>query len=213
MRAKRNGWGIVAAALLVTACSGPAATTTTAIAAPSSTLDSTTTTLITTTQPVVSIDATFSLGTVVFGEQGRIEVINTGSQAGNVHGYWIAVHPFYLELPSAIIEVGEGVTIAFDPEASPDALVQAAGLLPLLEASDGEVALYANGTFGDPAAIRDYVEWGVGRHFRSTVAAAAGIWDPDRIVTTSGDEGGLVLIAGEPPRLLGPDLAPLPAEA
>ena len=116
-----------------------------------------------------------------------------------MHGYWIAAHPFYLELPSAIIEVGEGVTIAFDPEASPNALVHAAGLLPLLEASNGEVGLYANGNFGDPAAIRDYVEWGAGGHFRSTVAEAAGIWDPERIVATSGDEGGLVPIAGDAP--------------
>ena len=208
-----KGRGIVAAALFVTACSGPGATTTTPPDIPGGTLDSTATTMVTTTQLVVSVDATFALGTVIFGEQGRIEVINTGSQAGNVNGYWIAAHPFYLELPSAIVEVGEGVTIAFDPEASPDALLHAAGLLPVLEASNGEVGLYANGNFGDPAAIRDYVEWGAGGHFRSTVAEAAGIWDPERIVTTSGDEGGLVPIAGEQPQLLGPDLSPLPTEA
>ncbi len=210
---KEKGRGIAAAALLVAACSGPAATTTTQADAPSDTPGSTTTAIITTTQPVVSVDATFSLGTIVFGEQGRVEVINTGSQAGNVHGHWIAIHPFYLELPSAIIEVGESVTIAFDPATSPNALLQAAGLLPHPGASNGEVGLYANGNFGDPAAIRDYVEWGAGGHFRSTVAEAAGIWDPERIVTTSGDEGGLVPIAGEPPQLLGPDLSPLPAEA
>lgn len=208
-----KGKGIVAATLLVTACSGPGATTTTPADIPGGTLDSTATTMVATTQLVVSVDTTFALGTVIFGEQGRIEVINTGSQAGNVHGYWIAAHPFYLELPSAIVEVGEGVTIAFDPEASPNALVHAAGLLPLLEASNGEIGLYANGNFGDPAAIRDYVEWGTGGHFRSTVAEAAGIWDAGRIVTTSGDEGGLVPIAGEQPQLLGPDLSPLPAEA
>lgn len=199
-------------ALIAAGCSTTADDATTTTRATAQGDESTSTTLVTATQPVVSVDASFALGTVVFGEQGRVEVVNTGSQAGNVHGYWIAIHPFYLELPSAIVEVGQRITIAFDPEASPDALVQAAGLLPVIAASDGEVALYSNGNFGDPTAIVDYVEWGTGGHFRSTVAEAAGIWNVERIVPTSGEEGGLIVTHDGPPQLLGPDLSPLPAE-
>lgn len=203
---------IVVVAVLASACSGTTATTTAGPETPGQATDATTTTIVTTTQPVVSVDASFALGTVVFGEQGRVEVVNTGSQAGNVHGYWIAVHPFYLELPSAIVEVGQRIVIAFDPDASPDALVQAAGLLPVITASEGEVALYSQGSFGDPSAIVDYIEWGTGGHFRSTVAEAAGIWNVEWIVPTSGGEGGLIVTDDGPPQLLGADLAPLPAE-
>ena len=161
---------------------------------------------------MVSIDATFALGTVVFGEQGWIEVVNTGPQTGNVHGYWIAVHPFYLELPSAILEVGEAVTVTLDPDEGANALVHAFGLLPPLAAPGGEVGLYSHGQFGDPDAIVDYVEWGSGGHFRSTVAIAAGVWDETRIVAMGGDEGGLLVVGGSAPQILDADLAPVLAQ-
>lgn len=196
---------------LASACSssGTASTTTisTTTSSGTSTSDGTTT-----TQPVVAVEATFALGTVVFGEQGRIEVVNMGPQAANVHGQWIAIHPFYLELPSAIVEVGDHITIGFDEVATPDALVQASGLLPVPTAAGGEIGLYENGSFGDPSSIVDYVEWGESGHFRSTVAVAAGVWAEDRVVATSGDEGGLIPDAGAAPRLLDADLAPLPTE-
>ena len=202
-------------AVLATSCGGGAATTTTApplaVDGPGADTTTTTASLVTTTQPVVSVDATFALGTVVFGEQGWIEVVNTGSQAGNVHGYWIAVHPFYLELPSAIVEVGQRISVSLEEEGT-GALVHAAGLLPTLEASDGEVGLYATGNFGDPTAIVDYVEWGGGGHFRSTVALAAGIWDETRVVATNGDEGGLVPSQDGPPTLLDAELTPISGE-
>jgi hypothetical protein len=199
---------LIAGLLLASACSPAEATTTTSSVA--ETPETATSAPVATTQPVVAVEARFALGTVVFGEQGRIEVVNTGPQPGNVHGYWIAIHPFYLELPSAIVEVGDRVTVGFDETVTPDALVQAKGLLPVLSATGGEIGLYANGTFGDPTAIVDYVEWGQPGHFRSTVAMAAGIWAEDRIVTTTGNEGGLVPAAGAPPQLLDADLVPLP---
>ena len=196
---------LVVALTLTAGCAATEPTTTAPIVAP------TTTVLVTTTEPVVSVDATFTLGTVVFGEQGRIDVVNTGSITGNVHGYWIAVHPFYLELPSAIVDVGERVTVSLDPEAT-EALVHADGLLPILEAADGEVGLYSNGNFGDPSAIIDYVEWGSAGHFRSTVAVAAGIWDETKVIATGGDEGGLEPNPDGPPVLLDADLVPLSVE-
>lgn len=200
---------LTAVILVVTACSS--ATTSTTISATTSAASSTSS-ATTTTETVVAVEATFALGTVVFGEQGRIEVVNTGPQAGNVHGQWIAIHPFYLELPSAIVEVGDHVTIGFDEVATPDALVQASGLLPVLTAAGGEIGLYETGSFGDPSSIVDYVEWGEPGHFRSTVAVAAGVWAEDRVVATTGTEGGLIPTAGGAPQLLDGDLAPLPTE-
>lgn len=203
----RMSWLATVIALLAAGCA-VAEPTTTAATATEPIADSTTTLAVTTTRPVVSVDATFAIGSVVFGEQGWIEVVNTGSNTGNVSGFWIAIHPFYLELPSAIVEVGERVTISLQPEGT-SALVHAAGLLPVLRAADGEVGLYSHGNFGDPTAIVDYVEWGSGGHFRSTVAVAAGIWDETRIVATSGDEGGLALDPDGSPVLLDADLAPV----
>lgn len=193
----------IAIALAASACSTSIESTTTApyTQAP----DTTSTTVVATTRPIVTVDASFAIGTVVFGEQGWIELVNVGPQAANVHGQWIAIHPFYLELPSAIVEVDQSVTVAFGPDADPDALVQAAGLLPSLEPSGGELALYATGSFGDPSSIVDYVEWGSGGHFRSTVAAAAGIWDESNIVPMSGDEGGILVLGG--PLTLNADLS------
>jgi hypothetical protein len=199
---------LVGLALLTGACSAaPEDTTATTISSTGPTI----TTVVTTTQPVVAVDASFAIGIVAFGDGGWIEVVNTGSQPGNVHGLWIAIHPFYLELPSTIVEVGEAVTVTLDPDADPDAaeLIHAAGLLPVLVASGGEVALYSNGNFGNPEAIVDYVEWGSGGHFRSTVAEAAGIWDAGRVVPMTGNEAGLIVGDGVP-QPLEADLLPSP---
>ena len=190
----------IAGVFVLSACAGSATTTTQATELPSTPtteLSSTPTTeQVTTTPPVVTIDARFLLSTVVFGDQGWIEVINTGPQAGNIHGHWIAIHPFYLELPSTIVEVGQTVRVSLDPDADPVVVVGAAGLLPVLVAPAGEVGLYSSGNFGDPNSIVDYLEWGSGGHFRSTVAIAAGIWDENSVVPMEGSEGGLRVTEG-----------------
>lgn len=196
--------------VVVAACSADAEPTTTTTSAVSPEPDTNSTTVVATTQPVVTVDATFAIDRIVFGEEGWIELVNTGPQAGNVHGYWIAVHPFYLELPSSIVEVGQTITVALGPEPDPGALVEAGGLLPALEASGGEVGLYTNGSFGDPDSIVDYIEWGSGGHFRSTVAEAAGLWDESLIVPMSGDEAGIQVLDG--PLVLNADLSVRSAE-
>jgi hypothetical protein len=189
---------LLAVALVTAACSSSTEPTTT-VAPGTQAPEASSITEVATTQPIVTADATFAIGTVAFGEQGWIEVVNTGPQAGNVRGLWIAIHPFYLELPSAIVQVGESVRVTLDADTSGEALVHAAGLLPTLAPVGGELALYTNGIFGDPGAIVDYVEWGSGGHFRSTVAEAAGIWDETRIVPMNGDEGGLQVLGGPTP--------------
>jgi len=210
------GMVFIVLALFASACStSPDATSTSATGSGpgvESTAEPTTTTVVATTQPIVIVDARFAVRRVVFGEQGWIELVNTGPQAGNVHGLWIAIHPFYLELPPSIVEVGQAVVITLGPETGDDVLVEAAGLLPVLAAPDGEIALYSNGNFGDPDAIVDYLEWGSGGHFRSTVAEAAGIWDETRVVTMRGDEGGLLVNDENVPQPLDADLSPMSTE-
>lgn len=206
MKRVRFGVVLIAVMLIAAACSSPTATTVAPVTGSAPAGDSSTTE-VATTVPVVSVDATFAIGTIVFGEDGWIELVNTGPQAGNIHGHWIAIHPFYLELPSAIVEVDQAVIVSLDPVPETEVLVHAATLLPTLAADGGELGLYTTGSFGDPAAIVDYVEWGSGGHFRSTVAQAAGIWDETRIVPMVGNEGGLVVLGG--PVLLDADLAPV----
>ncbi len=193
----------IAGVFVLSACAGSATTTTQATElppTPTTEIPPTPTTEQATTTPlVVTIDASFVLSTVVFGDRGWIEVINTGPQAGNIHGHWIAIHPFYLELPSTIVEVGQSVRISLDPDADPGVVVTAAGLLPVLVAPAGEVGLYSSGNFGDPNSIVDYLEWGTGGHFRSTVAIAAGIWDETSVVPMEGNEGGLRITANGDP--------------
>lgn len=200
-RLKEHGLvAAIAGVFVLSACAGSATTTTQATelpATPTTELPATPTTeQVTTTPPVVTIDARFLLSTVVFGDQGWIEVINTGPQAGNIHGHWIAIHPFYLELPSTIVEVGQTVRVSLDPDADLGVVVGAAGLLPVLVAPAGEVGLYSSGNFGDPNSIVDYLEWGSGGHFRSTVAIAAGIWDENSVIPMEGSEGGLRVTEG-----------------
>ncbi|MFB3099003.1 MAG: hypothetical protein ACE1ZX_03075 [Acidimicrobiia bacterium] len=200
-RLKEHGLvAAIAGVFVLSACAGSATTTTQATelpATPTTELPATPTTeQVTTTPPVVTIDARFLLSTVVFGDQGWIEVINTGPQAGNIHGHWIAIHPFYLELPSTIVEVGQTVRVSLDPDADLGVVVGAAGLLPVLVAPSGEVGLYSSGNFGDPNSIVDYLEWGSGGHFRSTVAIAAGVWDENSVVPMEGSEGGLRVTEG-----------------
>lgn len=199
---------LIAVMLIAAACSSSTDTTVPPVTGTEATAEPTTT-AVATTVPVVSVDPSFAIGTIVFGEQGWIELVNTGPQAGNIRGLWIAIHPFYLEMPSAIVEVDQRVIVSLDPVPETEALVHAAALLPQLAPDGGELALYSNGSFGDPGAIVDYVEWGSGGHFRSTVAQAAGIWDETRIVPMVGNEGGLVVLGG--PVLLDTDLAPVSA--
>jgi len=125
---------------------------------------------------VVIGDSRFVIGNVVFGETGSIEVGNLGPDAGDLSGHWLAVHPYYLELPSTVLTQGTSVVVSVDEAADPELVVAAAGLLPPLRASSGEVGLYRSGDFGDPDAIVDYVAWGSPNQVRFGVAVAAGLW-------------------------------------
>jgi len=194
----------IAIALFLAACSGgttdsdtdngpilestpPSSTATTAT-------DSTGTDVETTTSTtVVTGDARFVIGNVVFGDLGSIEVGNLGPDAGDLTGHWLAVDPFYLELPSTVLAAGKSVVVSMDVDADPDLVVAAAGLLPPLNATSGEVGLYTSGDFGDPAAMVDYLVWGSTNQVRYPVAVAAGLWPEDVVVIVDAGATGLTI--------------------
>jgi hypothetical protein len=145
----------------------------------------------TTTTTIVTGNAKFVIGSVVFGEGGTIEVGNLGPDAGDLSGFWIAIHPYYMEIPSTIIAPGKAIIVSIEEEADPELVITAAGLLPVLTSASGEIGLYSSGGFGDPDAIVDYVEWGSTGHVRSNVAIEAGLWPEDEAIVTDGSVTGL----------------------
>lgn len=146
-----------------------------------------------TSTTVVTGNARFIIGSVVFGDQGTIEVGNLGPDAGDLTGYWLAIDPYYLELPSTVLAPGTALIVSVAEDADPTLVVPAFGLLPSLTGSSGEIGLYASGNFGSPDAIVDYVEWGSTGHVRSTVAIAAGLWPEDETVPVDGSASGLTV--------------------
>jgi hypothetical protein len=196
---------VIALALLflLAACSGgtdsDASTTSTLEPAPrvSTTATSTaageTTVAETTTSTVVTGNATFIIGSVIFGDQGTIEGGNLGPDAGDLTGYWIAIDPFYLELPSTVLAPGTALIVSVAEDADPTLVVSAAGLLPVLKSGSGEIGLYRSGAFGNPEAMVDYIQWGTTPHTRTAVAVAASLWQEDETIPTDGSTTGLTV--------------------
>ena len=147
----------------------------------------------TTTTTIVTGDAQFVIGDVVFGDTGSIAVGNLGPDAGDLTGYWVAVHPYYLELPSTILAAGTSIVVSVDVTADPELVVAAAGLLPPLRASSGEVGLYSSGEFANPADVIDYLAWGSTNQTRYATAVAAGVWPEDQVVVVEDSTTALVI--------------------
>ena len=147
----------------------------------------------TTSTTVVTGDAQFVIGDVVFGEAGSIAVGNLGPDAGDLTGYWVAVHPYYLELPSTVLAAGTSIVVSVDPVADPELVVTAFELLPPLRPASGEIGLYASGAFANPAAMVDYVSWGSTNQVRYPTAVAAGLWPEDEVIVTESSTSKLVI--------------------
>lgn len=106
---------------------------------------------------------------VVFGD--HVTITNVGDAMVSVDEMWLCNRPSYTPI-SVSLAPGESQTI------------DAASLGGLAEGG-GEAALYTSNSFGDSAAIVDYVSWGGGGG-RGSVASGAGIWtDGDSV-----DAGG-----------------------
>ena len=104
---------------------------------------------------------------VVFGE--HVTITNLGSEPVSVDGLWLCNLPDYVPLPTALIAPGASIDIS-DLDFAADG---------------GEVGLYTSKSFGDSAAMVDYVGWGSGGG-RAPVAVAAGLWPDGDVVAATG---------------------------
>ncbi len=200
---------VIVVALLLASCTGgtnpDASSTSTLEPAP---LVSTTSSVAqgdetTATEPtsttIVTGNARLIIGSVVFGDQTTIEVGNLGPDAGHLTGIWLAIDPYYLELPSTVLAPGSALIVSVAEDADPKLVVPAAGLLPPLASASGEIGLYRSGDFGNPDAMIDYVQWGSTKHARTSVAVAAGLWPEEETISIDGSATGLTVGDREEP--------------
>ncbi|MEO0403727.1 MAG: hypothetical protein AAF193_02540, partial [Bacteroidota bacterium] len=116
----------------------------------------------------------FSQAEIVLNEidpsTSQIEIKNIGDQSLNIGTYWLCNFPDYVRINNTTIVSGNmniapGELLVVQTPASFDYNV-----------TDSEMGLYSSSSFGNAAAIVDYVEWGSSGHIRSGVAVSAGIW-------------------------------------
>ena len=166
--------------LIAAACSddssdGADATTTSTVAAENA---PTTPTEPPTTAPIPetgeALDA-LQLSIVQFGDEGFVEILNTGADAITLAGINICEFPDYEDLA----DVTDLETLA-----AGETLRIPAKHLAGIDAADGEAALYDGSDFGSPDGMLSYVQWGAGDHRRASVAVDAGLWpSTDAFVT------------------------------
>lgn len=193
---------LVALALVAAACSGSSADLTTTAPPPTTTSTTTTTatpapiaTTTTTEPPVVA----FAISGVVFGTTAPMLVItNTSDQGREMEGHWLCQDTSYWQIPDVALGPGEKVAISlggtvFVPP--PDAVVVdgAADLGPI-DPTNGEIALFSAGDFGDAASVVSYVEWGRTPHGCTVPAIEADFWPGNDFVETNTDTIGLAAV-------------------
>ncbi|MEZ5245998.1 MAG: hypothetical protein R2707_12940 [Acidimicrobiales bacterium] len=107
------------------------------------------------------------LNVVEFGDDGFVEIINTGAEPVTLAGIYICEFPDYADLGDVaeIASLEAGATLRIP-----------AAVLGGLSSEDGEAALYAGDDFTSSDAMLSYVQWGVGEHERASVAVDAGLW-------------------------------------
>lgn len=106
-----------------------------------------------------------------------VELKNNGSTSEPIGSWWLCNFPWYERVQDLPLVAGTDLTL--DPG---EIIVVEATSFTL--ASDGEMGIYTTNSFGNPAAIRDYVEWGTPAHFRAGTAATAGLWTVGDFVPT-----------------------------
>lgn len=118
--------------------------------------------LFVTATPASALEGeTFAITEINFGAR-TIEVTNHGDTAVDPNGLIVCNFPSYAPISGApTLEPGESLTVDIEGIGIP------------ANADTGEMGLYLNNAFEDPAAIVAYVEWGATGHQRSPVAQAA----------------------------------------
>ena len=107
-----------------------------------------------------------SVSRVVFGPDGFAEVTNVGDASVTLAGYTLCQFPSYPSLPDGELAPGQSLKVA-------------AAELGGLNASGGEVGIYAQPVYESADAITAYVQWGSDDQKRAPVAVESGLW-PDQ---------------------------------
>ncbi len=161
---------VAVVALLASACSDDGSDEADATSTSAAESTSSTTTAPTTTAPIPETGQALGdlqLNVVQFGDDGYVEIVNTGSDPITLAGVYICEFPDYADLG----DVADVATL------EPGATTQiAADVLGGLSIDSGEAALYDGDDFESADAILSYVQWGTGDHQRASVAAEAGLW-------------------------------------
>ena len=98
-----------------------------------------------------------------------IEFINLGTTTFDLSNYWICESGQSEQLDDLVINCGNLLL-------APGDMVTVEGNVVNIASDDGEMGLFSDDDFTDPANVVDYVEWGSTGHEKSDEAVAAGIW-------------------------------------
>lgn len=176
--------------------------------APESTTPTTTSEPPATTTTDAAGEADMALTQIVFGSIRYIKITNVGQGPGSLKGMWLCQRPGYFELPDAVLAPGEAAAIVVGGGELPDLIgvtqvIDAGGALGVLDQTAGDVGLFTDASFSDPASIIGYVRWGRSIALgRTDTAVAAGIWQEGGTVEVT--EGLLAITATSFPTT-GPD--------
>ncbi len=119
----------------------------------------------------VFLEDDFLAAEIVINEilpNGTVELKNIGDEAIDISTYLLCNFPNYSMIGGMNFLCGSAVV-------GPGEIVAVDGF-DNLNNSDGELGLYINTSYTDPASIVDYVQWGSAGHQRESVAMMAGIW-------------------------------------
>ena len=103
------------------------------------------------------------------GADGRIELFNGTAQAIDLAEFYLYTSPAYRQLEDLALECGDLIL--------PPGEVLTVSALPGFDATGGEVGLYADSDFTNPASLLAYVAYGEGSRKRAPVALAAGLYN------------------------------------
>jgi len=180
-----------------TTIAGPAAGTTAApgTEAPAATTgpNATTSTTAGTTTTAVPLPiiaptpGTLALTRVVFGSDPYALVTNVGSTPVSLEGHWAISNNRTGSIEPVTLDPGSSAAIVLGGDQPPQfvgitAVIDLGTSLGPILASGGELGLFSTDVFTNPAAVVDYVAWGVGTHLNRPVATRAGIWSEDASV-------------------------------
>jgi hypothetical protein len=117
----------------------------------------------------ISVQAQIVINELDISSQ-QVEIKNQGTSTVNITGYRLCNFPSYPTLSSSLVISG-----SLSIPAGGLVLINGTGLN--LNAADDELGIYLpTGSFSDPLALVDYIEWGFSPHTRSATAVAAGTW-------------------------------------